>query len=308
MAFRVSTAGQQQVILTGLFQNQARVFEGQRQINTGKISDDYAGLAGNASTILDSRAFQARVETYRSSIDTVRGNLEANDNQLQGMISAMEELQDQIRAAIANNEAQGFSELLDQTFSFVTSTLNTSFNGAFLFAGADTGTRPVNVNTLPDLAALGTVADAFDNSDVGFQARIADDVDIQFGLLADDIATDSLQVMLDLYNFDTGAGGPFDGELTAAQVTELQARLGDIDNAIGTLRTQQANNGLVFGRLEVVDEQHAETRDFLRIFIDELEGVDVAEAITNLDLDRVALQASYQAVASLNQLTLLNFI
>jgi len=305
---RVSSFGQQQVLIRGIMDNQLEVFQGQRQISSGKKHDDYQGLAGQTNTVLGSKAFQARVESYQQTINTIRGKLDANDVQVSGMIDAMEQLKESIQTALANNTAEGFSELLDQTFNFISNGLNTNFDGTYLFSGAETGTIPVNVTELSDLAALGSVSDAFDNASVAFEARIADGVDLEFGLLASDLGEDVFQEMLDLYNLDNGVNGPFEGELDGTQFNLLQGQLSSLESAIDGLRQVQVTNGLAFERLEVVDEQHADTVVFLETFVADIEDVDIAEAITKLNNDQLALEASYRAIGSLSQLSLLNFL
>jgi len=305
---RVSSFGQQTVLIGGIMDNQLQVFEGQRQISSGKKFNDYQGLAGQTNTVLGSRSFQSRVESYQQSIATIRGKLDANDVQLSGIIDAMETLKGSVQASLANNQAEGFSELLDQTFSFISNGLNTNFDGTYLFSGAETGTIPVNVTELSDLAALGSVSDAFDNAAIAFEARIADGVDLEFGLLANDVGEGVFQEMLDLYNLDQGANGPFQGELTGTQFGLLQGQLASLEASIDGLRQVQVSNGLAFERLEVVDEQHADTVVFLETFIADIEDVDIAEAVTRLNNDQVALEASYRAVGSLSQLSLLRFI
>jgi len=308
MVSRVSSFGQQQVLIRSIMDNQVSVFDGQRQISSGKKFVDYQGLAGQTNTVLGSRSFKARVESYQQSIDTIRGKLDANDVQLTGVIEAMTTLKDAVQAALANNQAEGFSELLDQTYNFIANGLNTNFDGTYLFSGAETGTVPVNATELADLAALPSVNDAFDNGTIAFEARIADGVDLDFGLLADDVGTDIFQEMLDLYNLDQGASGPFEGELSNTQFGLLQGQIASLEASIDGLRQVQVQNGLAFERLEVVDEQHADTLVFLEVFIADIEDVDIAEAVTKLNNDQLALEASYRAIGSLSQLSLLNFL
>ncbi|WCL53240.1 flagellin [Gimibacter soli] len=305
---RVSSFGQQSLMVNTLMENQKRVFEGQRQVATGKKTDEYAGLKSATNTVLSSRSFMARVDTFQTTIKTVRGKLDANDVQIEGMLSSMEALKDNIQVALANNQAEGFSELLDQTFKFMVNGLNTNFDGTYLFSGAKTSTVPVNVKTLAELSGLGAVADAFDNSDIGFKAKIADNVDLDFGLVADDVAEESFQVLLDLYNYDQGAGGPLNGELDQTQWDYLQSMLSNITSAIDGLRQNQVKNGLVYERLDLINEQHSDTAVFLEVFIADLEDVDMAEAVTRLNNNQVALEASYQAVSILSDLSLLRYI
>ncbi len=308
MVNRVSSFGQQQQLIRNLSQNQSRVFEDQRQITTGKRSDDFAGLAGDTNTILGARSFRSRVETYERSISDIRGKLDANDVQLGGILDSSRELRQTLLLAISNNRAEGVPELLEESFSFITSALNANLGGVFLFSGAKTGTKPVNVTELADLAALPSVADAFDNSDIAFKARIADDVELDFGLLANEVAEPLFQVMKEIHDFHNGPSGPLVGELTPTQFDFLKSKLADMESAITKVQQFQTSNGLAFQRLDIVERQHADTNVFLETFIADLEDVDIAEAITNLNNDQLALEASYQALATLTSLSLLRFI
>ncbi len=310
---RVSSFGQQQVLIRSIMDNQQQVFNDQRQISTGKKTDEYRGLAGETSTVLGSRSFKARVDTYQQSIKTIKGKLDANDVQVGGVITAMEKLKETMQTTLANNQAEGFTEFLDQTFQFVKSSLNTNFDGTYLFSGAETGTKPVNVNNLAELktlddAALTSVSDAFDNASIAFEAKIADGVNLEFGVLASDVGEDIFQQMLDLYNFNVGAGGPINGEITDAQRTFLQGQLAGLEASIDKVRQVQVSNGLNNGRLEVIEDQHKDTAVFLETFIADLEDVDIAEAVTRLNNDQVALEASYRAIGSLSNLSLLRFL
>ncbi len=316
---RVSSFGQQQLLINGIFQNQSRVALAQQQVTTGKVTDEFRGLAGETGTALGTRSFLNRIETYQSSIRSVRGRVDANDVQIGGIINALEALRENMRTTLANNTAEGFSEILDTTFRFAVNALNTNLDGTFLFSGARTGTPPVNVANLAELqtatgvttptVSAGQVATVFDNAAVSFQARVADGVDLDFGLLAGDVAGEAFALIHNLYNYDQdGVTGPLQGELTAAQFSFLQTELQNLGTVIENIRQFEVQNGLVFERLDVVDEQHEDTTIFLQTFIADIEDVDIAEAITRLNNDQTALEASYRAVSTLNDLTLLRFL
>lgn len=306
MVGRVSSFGQQQLLVRSIMENQAQLFEDQRQVSTGKKADDFKGLAGETGTILGARSFKSRIETYQQTIATIRGKLDANDVQIGGILDGMEDLKENIQTMLANGQARGFDELLEQTFRFTVNSLNTNFDGTYLFSGAETGTQPVNVSTLADLSAAASTADVFDNAAIAFEARIADGVNLEFGLLASDLATGIFDELRALYDQDQLT--PFDGEIDPAQFTFLQNSLQTLTTAIDDLRRDHVSNGLAFERLEVIDQQHVDSVLFLETFIADLEDVNIAEAVTRLNNDQVALEASYQAISSLNQLTLLRFL
>lgn len=306
MVGRVSSFGQQQLLVRSIFDNQSALFESQRQVSTGKKADDFKGLAGETGTILGARSFKSRIETYQQTIDTIRGKLDANDVQIGGVLDGMEDLKESIQTILANGQAQGFEELIEQTFRFTVNSLNTNFDGTYLFSGAETGTQPVNVSTLAELSAAPSTADVFDNAAIAFEARIADGVNLEFGLLASDLATgifDELKALYDQHQLT-----PFEDEIDQTQFDFLQNSLQTLTTAIDDLRRDHVSNGLAFERLEVIDQQHTDSVVFLETFIADLEDVNIAEAVTRLNNNQVALEASYQAITSLNQLSLLQFL
>lgn len=56
MVGRVSSFGQQQLLVQGLQKNQKDVFTAQQQITTGKKTDEFRGLAGQVGTLLGARS------------------------------------------------------------------------------------------------------------------------------------------------------------------------------------------------------------------------------------------------------------
>ena len=122
------------------------------------------------------------------------------------------------------------------------------------------------------------------------------------------MAGDIFAALKNIADFDAGGSGPIDGQLTPVQRTFLESQLSVLDSAIDTLQLNVARNGNRQATVEEMIVQHQDEEAFLEIFISDIEDADLAEAITNLENDQVALQASYEITAQLSQLSLLNFI
>mgnify|MGYP002641411519 CR=1 FL=1 len=305
---RVSSFGQQQILIQHLMQNQVRLFDDQRQVTTGKIADDFAGLAGKTNTSLGARSFFSRTESYQSTIKTVRGKMDAYDVQLNGILDSARDFEQFVRISIGQSTAEGFSEMLDQTYGFTSTALNTSIGGSYIFAGTKTGVAPIQETNLTNMVALPAVGDVFANSLNKFVGRIADGVEMEFGVLASDVGQDLFTVLKDIKDFNTGPSGPLQGNLTQTQVDFLKAKLLEIGTAIEGIQKLQVRNGLGFKRLDVVESQHADTAIFLEKFISDIEDVNMAEAISNLNKDQLVLEASYRSIGQLGNLSLLKFL
>ena len=305
---RVSSSGQQQLLLQQLMQNQMRVFDGQRQVTTGKIAEDFAGLAGVTNTSLGARSFLSRTESYESTIKTIRGKMDAYDVQLNGILDSARELEQFVRISIGQFTADGFDAMLEQTYGFISNAMNTNIGGSYIFSGTKTGVIPVQETALDDMLALPAVSDVFANSNDKFVGRIADGVEMEFGVLADDVGQNLFTVIKDIAEFNSGSGGPLQGNLTPVQVDFLKTKLAELGTAISGVQQLQVINGLGFKRLDVVESQHVDTGIFLEKFIADVEDVNMAEAITDLNQDQLILEASYRAISQIGNLSLLKFL
>lgn len=308
MPTRVSSFAQTQLLIQSMLRNQTRVAEDQLQIATGKKAQDFGGMGGDTITSLGARAFQERVETFRRVIGRVESRLEANDVQLGGIIEGATDFRQEILSIIAQDQAAAFSELLGDTFSFIASSLNTEIAGQFIFAGSNTDVAPIVSGDINDLIAAAQASDMFTNDDTPQRASVSDAVEVEYGLLADDMALPLFESFKRIAEFHNGPGGPIDGKLTTAQRDFLINELQLLDQAIDNTRQVQVRNGLRQQRIETIAEQHVETSDFLQVLVSEVEDVNVAEAISRLNLDQTALEASFRTFGTLSDLTLLDFI
>lgn len=305
---RVSTFGQSQSLLNTLLVNQQKVFDSQEKLNSGKKSDDFKGLASEATTLMNSKAFKSRVDSFKNIITNVQGKIDANDVQLNGVLNMARELRQNIVEVLGQGEAVAFEETLSNTFSFIADSLNTEVGGTFIFGGSKTDVPPVNGSDISDLVAATSAADLFQNDNQAQKARVTDNVLMDYSLLADDVAKDLFTTIKTIADYHYGGGGPINGKLTAAEVTFLTDELANLDAAIDVSQSVQTRNGLKSERLQIISEQHTDTSIFLETFISNIEDTNIAEAITKLNMDKVALESSIRTLALVSDMSLLDFI
>lgn len=305
---RVSSFGHNQSMVNSLLQNQSRLFEVQRQINTGKKADEFRGYTREAETLLSARTLKSRTDGYMSVAKEIRRKLDTNELQMEGIRSAADDLKQTIIDALGQNQAISFSESLQQAVASALSALNTQIAGNYIFAGSRTDTKPVAAQSLADLVAAPSVASLFQNDTEKLSGRVGDNVEIEYGLIASDIATDLLTSLKALADYDAGPFGPLDGPLTAAQRSFLQTEMANLTTAIDTVQSYISQNALRQNRAEDVVETLDASNNFLEVFISDIEDVNLTEAATRLNGDQLALQASYNIMGQLSKLTLLNYL
>ncbi|GER08305.1 flagellin [Iodidimonas muriae] len=305
---RISSFGQSSLLLQNTMRNQERLFTVQQQISTGKKANDFQSLGPDIQQALSARQARSGVESFRSTVQNVQRSVDVYDAQLTSIVDAARELKSTLVSTVGQGNAQGFTPFIEQTFGLVSSALNTKLNGSYIFGGAKTDQSPLTVTNLSDLVPLVSPQDAFANDGAKKQALVAEGVTLEFGQVADDVALELMASFKRIAEFNAGPDGPLDGQLTAAQEDFLIREMAQIDQAVDQAQSAQTRNGLVAGRLATVDEQHADAEVFFEQFVSDVEDVNLAEAITRLNQDQVALEASFQAIGTLSRLSLLNFL
>lgn len=315
---RISSAGQTQLLLDTLLRNQERQAKLQRQVATLKVSSDYKGLARDAVTLLGARALEARTEQFLTGNSVLDRRLETYNMSLQRLADIAQSLRQDLISAVETNSAVGLMVKVETGFRDAAAMLNTRIDSQYIFAGSRTDKAPVNIATPAELLALAQTADAFDNNTVKAQARISDNTVKEYGILADDIGTQLLDSFRRIMQFNagtlpSGAGayapaGAYQNPLTKNQQDFLISELATIQAAFDTLNQEVASNGVNLQLVDQTQERHRDDLLFTRTLINQIENVDPATAVTELNESQLVLEASMQVLASLTRLSLLDFL
>ena len=129
---------------------------------------------------------------------------------------------------------------------------------------------------------------------------------MEYSFLADEVAEGIFAAIKNIADFDLVT--PISGQLTPAQNAFLESQLVVLDAAITDLRIINSSNGMRYGRADELLEEHQARETFMLIFISDIKDVNMVEAITRANNDRIALDVSYKLTAELSRMLLLNFI
>jgi flagellar hook-associated protein 3 FlgL len=166
----------------------------------------------------------------------------------------------------------------------------------------------VTVNDLATLGGIGSVSNAFANGSVKTTVRIGDHQTVQVGLLASDLGSQLFSLFQQVQQFDSGGSGPFNAKTSAAQQSFLEGTIQTAATAAQGVTSEAAGNGIRYKQVQDSITQLQSTSTVYKGFVSNLEDVDIAQALANLQQNQVALQASFKMAASLNQDSLLNYI
>jgi len=306
---RVGTFQQSQVMLAELMRTRAQEAVHQRQVATGKVAQSFKELPREANSLLSAKAVKLQTESYIETGKALANRLEIQNLHLESLSSAAADLRQAVTDAVSLDDGVGFADKLQAAFSQAVNALNAKVDGKFLFNGGVSDTAPVTSTAFADLVAAANEADVFAANDgAKATARLDDSLSVEHGMLAEELGLTLMGIMKRLGDFNAGPNGPIDGPLTDAQRAALEGELGNLRSVGLEINAQVAANGVNQQTVDRVVERHQTQVAQLTGFIGDIEDVDMAQAVTNLNNDQIALEATAQVLSRLNRITLLDFI
>jgi len=308
---RVATANQSAFFLSQINQAGARLDNTNRQIASGVVADTYAGFGDKAQVLQATLSAQARNGAYKTATDLATTQVDLQDTQLTSLSDLATQLKKAVSGAVANNDPTGLMATVNNVFSQAMSILNSKdSNGDYIYAGGKTDTAPVSITSLSQLVAAPSAAAIFTNGDNKKAVQVADGQSVSFGVTASDAASGLMQALKDIASFDAGSTGSFDTStnLSGAQTSFLTAQIAATGTVSAKLTAVTAQNGNIYNQLQAATAQQGAGETLYKGFLDKIQNTNMAEAATQLSLNQTALQAALQVTATLNQLTLLNYM
>jgi len=305
---RVSTAGNYSAILANLMAAENRQVDAENRVSSTKNGDSLKDFATQAETLTAMKTVDARVTNYQSQNSLIASKLSTQDQALTSVADAATQVRQALANALATGNADTLMQVVQGQFQTAVSSLNTQYDGKYLFSGSQITTKPVTATQLSDLTSGPPIASFFQNDNVLIKAKLDDTTTVTTGQLASNLATPMMQAFQALQAFDQGASGPLNGQLTAAQeafiTTQMQNWAG-----IGTnLTTQAAQNGLVQKQVDDVAANLVTQQNTLTSMIGHITDADMAKAATDLSNAQLSVQASARVLQALQNSSLLNLL
>ena len=303
---RVSTSGNFGVMTSNLMRAQVLQNVAGEQVSSQKNATDLKGYAKNAEVLTAMKSAQAKVAGFLDQTTRVSNRLDVQDIGIGQVSDATQDARDAIANAIAAGSAETLMQQMNGAFGDVVQGLNSKFNGRYVFAGAKSDTMPTTATSMNDLTP-GPIAGLFTNDQYITSNRVDDTTSVDTGQLADKLGTGVYGAFQQVQAY-VDANGPFTGKLTQAQSDFLKGLLPTFDSVKTGLVTAQAQNGLNQKRFDTAKTDLSDQADTLSTMVGGITDVDMAEAITRLESAKLAVQASAQVFASLQNSSLLNVL
>ena len=305
---RIGTFANAQLLLSQIQKAEAAVDLANRQVVSGKVATTYSGYGDKTAIMEAARSAAGRSDANLATAQQVSMRLDLQDAQLSQLSDLAGQVRQALSKAAADQDATSLMSQMQGFYNQAVEILNSKDANGYIYGGDNNQVPPVTVTDLSGLAALPSVSNAFANGQVKTSVRIGDSQTVQVGLLASDLGTQLFSLFQQVAQFDSGGSGPFDTKTTPAQQNFLESTIQTAANVAEGINGESAGNGIRYQMVQQTMTQLQARSTVYTGFVSSIQDVDVAEALSRLNQNNIALQASFQVTSSLNKLSLLDFM
>ncbi|WP_024353263.1 flagellin [Brevundimonas naejangsanensis] len=312
---RVSTYGNYQSALLDLMSAQSRAETAQKKVNTQKNATDLVGFGRGSETVSALKSSQTRIQTFIDTNKAVAARLETQDLAMDRVADAATAARQALADAIAAGRMDALMGSLESLFMEAQDGLNMKHQGKYLFSGGAVDRAPVDLPDIPGqpgatmmakLAALPDENAAFRNDQLKQSSWLDENVSMDTGFLADAMGAELFAIFRDIQLAHEAT--PLEGQMTDAQKAFLTTQMGRFEAAAkGVVELQAANGGMQNRVDRLLESQEARKISVDTILAGKTDA-NMAEAVVELEMAQIALQASAQVISQLRQVSLLDYL
>jgi flagellar hook-associated protein 3 FlgL len=298
---RVTNMYQAQVNITRIQKSSEDVFNSDSQVATGLKAEKYSDVAADLSQILKTKESQSQLESYNKNLTTTESYLASVEASLQSMQSILTEATSLATLALNENTPEDRAALAATAgglASNLDALLNQKFQDKYVFSGQATNI-PVTSGTSPKVYA-GVPSDTsyYEGASEKLTTVVSAGVVMEYGITGDNQGFSDLKAGLEAlwYGLENNDEASLKGALDL--INNAQNGFGNMIGVVGGEMKQ----------VDILQEQHQNTKEFLATQLQQLQGVDSAEAISNLKTNEAVLEANLSLMSRINQVSLLDFL
>jgi flagellar hook-associated protein 3 FlgL len=300
------------------------------QIATGKKSDTYGGLGGDASLSLSLRNRAIQLNGYSSAINNIKLRTTSMSQAMQDVSTSTNSVLSKMNS-ISQGGTPNISILktaAQSALDEIMSRLNTRVDGKYVFSAVMTDTAPVtntslaatniatevgNYETGTSAATIIANIDAMTDAQLGFHAdlagaadiniRIDDSLDVDYTVKAnEDSFKDVISGLAMIANID------YDSTHASEFWSLFNEAKSRIDTGSRALTLRNGQLGVSVGQMTNTLEAHKNTLLALESNISDVEDVDVAAVSANMQTLQFQIQATYATISQTSKLSILDYL
>ncbi|PVB61954.1 flagellin [Labrenzia sp. 011] len=297
MVMRVATFSQSSTILQNALQTQAKLAKNQEQQASGYLSSDYAGLGSSAATLVD---LEVSVVRSQASVDVAEDALtrvEMTYSVLGGISDVLTSMRTNTTAIITEDDLTGLQTVAASYLEDVTALLNTQLAGRYIFAGSNTQEMPVDLDAYQAGNLTDVNTDYYTGDDYEQSVRVNSDRTLEYGVTAN---ADAIEEAMRALSYAATAD-----PLTMEDLETLSDLLVGAQDGVVALRSIASTAAASLESFISTEQDYIATAGEM---ITDISAADVAQLIVEASNYEVQLEASYAALGSLNDVSVLDYL
>ncbi len=322
---RISNSYLSETVLQNLLSNRSKLVDLQEQISSGKRIQKPSDDVVASISVLSAKNSLEKIDNFLKNISTAESELNITDSTLSSTVDSTIDARSLILQAI--NDSTGPEQLsiindqIKQIIDNVKSLANTQVSNKYIFGGFKTGASPFEEPVpLSGLSVNGEI-EYTGSPDTNYQrnVEISDGVTIAMNM-------DGKKIFGEYYASDWDSNpltlDTLDGEgllktlISVANELEntppdkniLRQNLDSLDSNLSDIQNAQSQVGGVLSRLDLTRNILEDNKINLKQMKSNAEDIDITKAISDLQFQQTALQASLQVSAQIIQPSLLNYL
>ena len=301
MVMRVATFALSDQMIAAAMRTEAVMADEQTQESSGVKSEYFAGYGSDTQHVVNLQVSVTRAQSYIDAATLA-------DNKTQVMYSAIGQVTDlitslrsQLSAATTGSSTTTASVIASaqQMLTEMGSLMNTQYDNQYLFGGARTASKSVDLSSFASGTGSTTTADTsyYKGDDEIASVKVADDQTVSYGITADNPAFEQVMRVL-----------KFVANSSTLSSTDLSNALDLASSALDATATVQAKLSSAASQIEQAQSRQSDYQSYAQTLASDLTGVDVAAVTAQLSAYQAQLTASYSAIAKIQSLNLASYL
>lgn len=147
---RFATLATHKFAQSQMLETQIRLFETQRQISSGKVATNYAGIAIDSRRLVNLENAVSQASGFLKNIDVIQSRLQLMENSVVGALDVASRIRNLLVNALNSENASllTLNQRAEDMLQELTSALNVKQDNRFLFSGSRIDTSPIDISVL----------------------------------------------------------------------------------------------------------------------------------------------------------------
>ena len=297
----ISTYGSLQTLLQNMSQSQNVLNNDEVEISSGQLSQTFDGISGSIEQLTALNSQISRLQNFQQSNTSYASQLSTTNTLLGQVGSLATGIQSLIGTQLSatSGSSTAFVNTLQQDLTTLTSQLNTTYAGNYLFGGADINTPPVKT-PLPTPASYGTLSNSYyQGSAETTSTQIADDQKVSNSITAADPAFQN--IIAGIQQAIQAAGS---GDTAGLQNAETLVQTGNKGEE--ALQSTVGSNYVLVNNL--VNNVNPPLITSLQGITQGMTQTNEVELSSKVAQDQVVLEATFQTYSRISSLSLVTYL